>query len=152
MIYLASDHAGFELKEKIEAFLRSSGYDVEDLGPHEFDPDDDYPDLIYPAAKKVAEISGARGIIFGKSGQGEAVVANKVRGIRATVYYGGRLEIIELSRKHNDANVLSIAAGFVSEEEAKEVVEKWLNTEFSLEERHVRRIKKISKLEGRLIN
>jgi len=153
MIYLASDHAGFELKEKIEAFLRSSGYDVEDLGPHELDPDDDYPDLVYPAAKKAATTAGARAIIFGKSGQGEAMVANKVRGIRAVVYYGGPstgsgLEIIELSRKHNNANVLSIAAGFVPEEEAKEVVEKWLNTEFSLEERHVRRIKKIRRLEN----
>lgn len=148
MIYLASDHAGFELKEKIETFLKASGYDVEDVGPYKYDPNDDYPDLIYPAAKKVAQTSGARGIIFGKSGQGEAAVANKVRGIRAVVYYGSRPEIIELSRKHNDANVLSIAAGFVSEEEAKQAIEKWLNTEFSLEERHVRRIKKIKRLEG----
>ena len=83
------------------------------------------------------------------------MVANKVRGIRAAVYHGGPsassgLEIIELSRKHNDANVLSIAAGFVPEEEAKRVAEKWLNTEFSMEERHVRRIKKISGLERKL--
>ena len=155
MIYLASDHAGFELKEKIEAFLRASGYDVEDVGPHEFDANDDYPDTIYPAAKKVAGTPGAGGIIFGKSGQGEAMVANKVKGIRAAVYYGdpskgSELEVVELSRLHNNANVVSIASGFVTEEQAKKAVEKWLNTEFTMAERHVRRIKKIGTLERKL--
>ncbi|OGY26513.1 MAG: ribose-5-phosphate isomerase [Candidatus Woykebacteria bacterium RBG_16_43_9] len=152
MIYLASDHAGFELKESIKTYLKSKGYDVEDMGSHQLDPGDDYPDLIYPAAKKVSETPDSKGIIFGKSGQGEAMVANKVPGIRAAVYYGGPstrsgLEIVKLSREHNDANILSIGAGFVFEEEAKNVVEKWLNTEFSGEDRHARRIQKISKLE-----
>ncbi|MCH8821802.1 RpiB/LacA/LacB family sugar-phosphate isomerase [Patescibacteria group bacterium] len=146
-IYLASDHAGFELKEKIEEFLKSKGYDVEDVGPDSFDKDDDYPDFIYPAAKKVSESPDSKGIIFGKSGQGEAVVANKVSGIRAMVYYGGDDEIIKLSRRHNDSNVLSIGAGFVSDEEALKAVDVWLNTEFSGEGRHIRRIEKIKKLE-----
>ena len=147
-IYLASDHAGFELKEKIEEFLKSKGYDVEDVGPDSFDKDDDYPDFIYPAAKKVSESPDSKGIIFGKSGQGEAVVANKVSGIRAMVYYGGDDEIIKLSRRHNDSNVLSIGAGFVSDEEALKAVDVWLNTEFSGEGRHIRRIEKIKKLEA----
>ena len=146
-IYLASDHAGFELKEKIEEFLKSKGYDVEDVGPDSFDKDDDYPDFIYPAAKKVSESPDSKGIIFGKSGQGEAVVANKVSGIRAMVYYGGDDEIIKLSRRHNDSNVRSIGAGFVSDEEALKAVDVWLNTEFSGEGRHIRRIEKIKKLE-----
>ena len=146
-IYLASDHAGFELKEKIEEFLKSKGYDVEDVGPDSFDKDDDYPDFIYPAAKKVSESPDSKGIIFGKSGQGEAVVANKVSGIRAMVYYGGDDEIIKLSRRHNDSNVRSIGAGFVSDEESLKAVDVWLNTEFSGEGRHIRRIEKIKKLE-----
>lgn len=147
MIYLASDHAGFELKEKIEEFLKSTGHEVEDIGPYQLDPADDYPDLIYPAAKKISEDPSSKGIIFGKSGQGEAVVANKVKGIRAVVYYGGRQDLIRLTREHNDANILSLGAGFVSEEEAKKVVDEWLNTKFTNEERHVRRIEKIRKLE-----
>ena len=147
-IYLASDHAGFELKEKIEEFLKSKGYDVEDVGPDSFDKNDDYPDFIYPAAKKVSESPDSKGIIFGKSGQGEAVVANKVSGIRAMVYYGGDDEIIKLSRRHNDSNVLSIGAGFVSDEESLKAVDVWLNTEFSGEGRHIRRIEKIKKLEA----
>lgn len=149
-IYLASDHAGYELKEKIQEFLYSKGYKVEDMGPHEVDPKDDYPDLVYPVAKKVSENPGSYGIIFGKSGQGEAMVANKVPGVRAAVYYGpstgSGLEIIKLSREHNDSNILSIGAGFVSEDEAKKVVDVWLNTVFTGKERHVRRIEKIARL------
>ena len=147
MIYLASDHAGFELKEKIEEFLKGKKFDVEDLGPNSLDPSDDYPDTVYPVAKKVSENQDSKGIIFGKSGQGEAVVANKVKGVRAVVFYGNNEEIIKLSREHNDANILSIGAGFVNENEAKKAVEEWLNTEFTNEERHTRRIEKIKKLE-----
>ena len=146
-IFLASDHAGFELKEKIEEFLKSKSYEVENLDPNSFDKDDDYPDFIYPAAKKVSENPGSRGIIFGKSGQGEAVVANKMSGIRTVVFYGGNDEIIKLSREHNDSNILSIGAGFVTEVEAKRVIEIWLITDFSGDERHIRRIEKIKKLE-----
>ena len=147
-VYLASDHAGFELKEKVEILLKQRGFEVEDVGPNEFDPTDDYPRLILPAAKKVSEDTNSRGIIFGYSGQGEAIVANKVKGIRAVVYYGGDTEILDLSRVHNDANILSIGAHFVSETEAQIVIESWLNKEFPGEERHARRLKEIQEFEG----
>jgi len=147
-IYLATDHAGFELKENVKAFLNKEGYDVEDCGALEFNKDDDYPDFISKAAEKVsADPENSRGIIFGKSGQGEAMVANKFRGVRAVVFYGGNPEIIELSRDHNNANVLSIGAGFVSETEAEVLIRSWLTRAFSNEERHTRRINKIKGIE-----
>lgn len=148
-VFLAADHAGFELKDKVAAFLKEKGYEVVDCGANLLDPSDDYPDFIYPAAIKVGQNPGSKGIIFGKSGQGEAIVANKVKGIRAVVYYGGNDELINLSRDHNDANILSIGAGFVSETEAQVLVEAWLEREFSNDERHVRRINKIKEIENR---
>ncbi|MDP2671712.1 MAG: RpiB/LacA/LacB family sugar-phosphate isomerase [bacterium] len=146
MIYLASDHAGFELKNKIRDYLLSKNLEVEDCGPESFNPGDDYPDLIYPAAEKVAQNPGSKGIIFGKSGEGEALVANKVDHIRAVVYYGGNPEVVKLSREHNDANVLSIGAGFVKEEEARKIVEEWLKQDFE-GGRHQRRLEEIEKIE-----
>jgi ribose 5-phosphate isomerase B len=144
-IYFATDHAGFALKEVLLAYVRDElGYAVEDCGAYAHDPEDDYPDFIQKAAQKVGErASDARAIILGGSGQGEAMVANRVSGVRATVYYGGAPEIITLSREHNDANVLSLGARFVSEDEAKDVVAQWLSLPFSGGERHVRRIHKI---------
>lgn len=142
-IYLASDHAGFELKETFAAHLRERGYEVEDVGPLAFDPQDDYPDYILPMAAKVAGDRGSFGIGIGASGQGEAIVANRLKGVRAAVYYGGSDEIIRLSRQHNDANVLSLGAKFLSADEAKAAAILWLETPFSNEERHARRIKKI---------
>ncbi len=147
-IYFASDHAGFELKEKLKEFLKEKGYEVEGLGDFVYDEQDDYPDFILKAAQAVAENEGSKGIVLGGSGQGEAIAANKVKGVRAVVYYGGPEEIIKLSRKHNDANILSLGARFLSEEEAKKAVELWLKTDFSEEERHKRRIKKISEFEN----
>ncbi len=144
IIYLASDHAGFNLKEKVKNYLKGAGYAVEDQGAFTLDPLDDYPDFITPAAKQVAadpELS--RAIIFGASGQGEAMAANRFNQVRAAVYYGGREEVITLSREHNDANVLSIGAKFVGEEEAINAVKLWLGTPFSNEERHLRRLKKL---------
>lgn len=154
-VYLASDHAGYKLKEELIPFLREKGYDVGDYGTYG-DESTDYPDWIRPCAKEVARDLDSRAIIIGLSGQGEAIVANRVPGIRAVVYYGDpptiseygkergvELDIIALSRQHNDANILSLAAGFVSLEKAKEVALRWLETSFSGEERHVRRIKKI---------
>ena len=144
IIYLASDHAGFELKEKIKEFLVQNRYEVKDMGPVTFDPADDYPDFIKPAAAAVAEDpENSRAIIMGASGQGEAMVANRLKGIRAAVFYGGLDEIIKLSREHNDANVLSLGARFVSLEGALAAVKLWLDTPFSNAERHARRIKKI---------
>jgi len=147
MIYLASDHAGFDLKEAVKEYLAELNEAVEDFGAYSVNPDDDYPDFIIPAAQKVAEdLVNNRGIIFGGSGQGEAIAANKVQGIRAAVYYGGSLDIIKFSRQHNNANVLSFGARFVTPEEAKKAVKLWLETEFE-DGRHGRRIKKIQAFE-----
>lgn len=144
-IYIGTDHAGFELKEAIVSFLNELGHEVEDLGAHSYDTLDDYPDFIRPVAKKVAKEPESRGIILGGSGQGEAMCANRVKGARAAVYYGGTVDIVVLSREHNDANILSLGARFIETSEAKEVVRLWLNTPFSGEEKHSRRIAKLDK-------
>lgn len=148
MIYLATDHAGFELKEKLKKYIKEElRQEVEDTGAYEMNPDDDYPDFIIPAAQKVAQDPEKnRAIILGASGQGEALAANKVRGIRAIVYYGGSLELVQRSRSHNNANVLSLGARYLADEEAKEAVKLWLETPFK-GGRHDRRIEKITKFE-----
>lgn len=147
-IFLGTDHAGYKLKEYLKEFLKKEGYKVEDCGALTYDKEDDYPEFIHKAASRVAEDPiNHRGIVMGGSGQGEALVANKVKGIRAALYYGGDTDIVTLSRTHNDSNVLSIGARFLSEEEAKKVVKLWLNTPFSDEKRHKRRITQISFLE-----
>ena|SRR3989338_3613451 len=149
MIYLASDHAGLELKEVIKQFLKQQGILFEDLGPFIYNREDDYPDFMIPAAQKVAENPDVhRGIIIGGSGQGEAMVANKVKGIRATVYYGGSQDILTFSKIHNNANMLSLGARFINPEEAKRAVKLWLSTPFPGEERHLRRIEKMKKFEN----
>lgn len=153
-IHLASDHAGFEMKEELKSFLETLEYEVIDHGAFEYDEDDDYPDYIYPAAQSVAIDPESAGIIIGGSGQGEAICANRIKGIRAVVFNGqyepldGR-EVpneIVISREHNDSNILSLGARFISLEEAKEAVELWLETDFSGDDRHIRRIQKIEKL------
>lgn len=146
-IVLGTDHAGFKLKEEIKKFLIKEGYKVDDQGAHSYNADDDYPKFIVAAAKKVAKNPKSRGIIFGASGQGEAIAANKVKGIRAALYYGQNMDIVKLSRTHNDSNILSLGARFLAEKQAIEAVKIWLKTDFSNEERHKRRIKQISKLE-----
>ena len=142
IIYIGADHAGFPLKEKLKPFLEEIGYEVKDMGAHELNESDDYPDFIIPLAKAVAD-SGALGIILGATGQGEAIVANRHKGVRAAVYYGGKTDILKLSKEHNNANILSLGARFLSEDEAKEAVKIWLETGFSGDERHTRRIAKI---------
>jgi ribose 5-phosphate isomerase B len=142
-IFLASDHAGFELKQKLIDHLHAAGHEVEDMGPTRLNPADDYPDYIGPCAKRVAETHDSMGIVVGMSGQGEAMAANRVRGARAAVYYGGPADIVKLSRRDNDANILSIGARFVSAEEAAKAVDLWLNTNFEHDERHQRRILKM---------
>ena len=140
-IVLATDHAGFELKEHVKRFLITKGYDIKDFGALEYDGLDDYPDFILPAAKYISEHK-LIGIIFGGSGQGEAMAANRINGIRAAVFYNGPDEIVELSRLHNNANILSIGARFVSNQEVEKVIELWLSTDFE-EGRHEKRINKL---------
>lgn len=147
-VYLGTDHAGFELKERIKSMLLENKYDVEDCGALEFDKEDDYPDFISKAAEGVSKDPSSMGIVFGGSGQGEAIVANKYKNIRAVVYNNENLELINLAREHNNANVLSIGARFVSEENAKEAVKLFLDHAYPKEERHERRIQKISHLES----
>ena len=140
-IVLATDHAGFELKEHVKRFLIKKGYDIKDFGALEYDGLDDYPDFILPAAKYISKHK-LIGIIFGGSGQGEAMAANRIKGIRAAVFYNGPNEIVELSRLHNNANILSIGARFVSNQEVEKVIELWLSTNFE-EGRHEKRINKL---------
>lgn len=143
-IYIGSDHAGFELKGKLIQYLKDLGYEVEDKGAFSLDPQDDYPDFVKPVAQAVAnDPEHSRGIVLGGSGEGEDDVADKFEGIRSAVFYGGPMEIVKLSREHNDANVLSLGARFLSEEEAKDAVKLWLETPFSGDERHIRRIAKL---------
>jgi len=146
-IYLASDHAGFEYKEAIAQMLIEMHCEVVDKRAFEEDPSDDYPALVRAAAEPLSREKESRAIVLGGSGQGEAMVANRIAGVRAAVYYGGPTDIIKLSREHNDANVLSLGARFLSIDDAKAAVKLWLDTEFSRDERHERRIKDIDNKE-----
>ena len=142
-VYLAADHAGFESKELLKRELPGHGFNVVDMGAFSLDPDDDYPDYMRKAAHAVSEDPDARAILIGGSGQGEAIVANRTKGVRAAVYYGGPRDILLLSREHNNSNILSLGARFISSDEIVEGVLFWLGVKFSSVERHARRIKKI---------
>lgn len=146
-IALSTDHAGFNQLRDLKTYLESRGYECVDFGPQEYKEDDDYPDFIKPAAQAVANGDCQFGIIFGGSGQGEAIVANRHKGIRCGVYYGSsngdQEQILSLSRQHNNANMLSLGARFLSYDEIRQAVSFWLETPFSEEERHIRRINKI---------
>lgn len=145
-VYFATDHAGLELKNRLVEYVKTLGHEAIDKGASDFNTEDDYPDFISLAAREVSSDPESRAIILGGSGQGEAVVANRFPNVRAAVWYGGNQDIVKLSREHNDANVLSIGARFVSEDEAKDAVRTWLETKFSGDERHVRRVKKIEEV------
>lgn len=148
IIYLVADHKGFNLKEKIKGWLSNWGYSYKDLGAYQLNVSDDYPDFVSRAAKKVSQNpENDRGIVLGASGQGEAIVANKYKGARAAVYYGGPEKIIEMSRQHNNANILSLGASFLQEKTAKRAIKIWLETKFSGHIRHRRRLNKIKKIE-----
>ncbi len=150
-IFIATDHRGYRLKEKIKKWLVDWHYEYEDFGAHQLNSEDDYPDFISQVAQAVSKSpQNSKGIILGGSGQGEAMLANKYQGIRAAVYYGGSPDIITLSREHNNANVLSLGASFLNEKNAKKAVKLWLETKFSQDVRHVRRLNKITKIEEEL--
>jgi ribose 5-phosphate isomerase B len=141
-VVLAADHAGFALKQAVKQFLEEKGVPVEDVGASQLIEGDDYPPYMIAAAKRVgADRAGQTcAIVFGGSGNGEAMVCNRFAGVRAAVWYGGNSEIVKLSRTHNDANVLSIGARFVEREAVLRAVALWLETPFSGAERHQRRI------------
>ena len=146
-IFLAADHAGYELKDKVKKWLVGLGYTIHDEGAFKLDENDDYPDFIRIVAKQISSNPDEdRGLVFGGSGEGEAMVANRYPGVRAAVYYGSNPELIVLSRQHNNANVLSIGARFVSEPEIYDLIKRWLETDFPPEARHVRRVAKIDDL------
>ena len=142
IIHIATDHAGLELKEKVKSYLSKLDYEVVDHGAFEYDALDDYPDFIFPCAEAVSNDSKSKGIILGGSGQGEAMAANRVKGVRAAVFYNGSDEIIKLSRQHNDANILSLGARFMSDQEMYKIIDLWLSTDFE-SGRHKRRIEKL---------
>lgn len=146
-IHLATDHAGLHHKDAVKVWLEGEGFTIVDHGSFVLDPLDDFTDTVAHASREVSKApQTCRGIIFGGSGQGEAMVANRFKGVRATVFYGGDNSIITLSREHNDANVLSIGARFVTVDESKEVIWTWLHTEFSAEEKYQRRNDEIDSL------
>jgi ribose 5-phosphate isomerase B len=140
-IHIATDHAGFNLKEQLKTYVTSLGYTVIDHGTNSSESCD-YPDFIIPCSQAVVADETSLGIILGGSGQGEAMCANRIIGIRAVVFYGGNLEIVKLGKEHNNANVLSFGARFVSFDEAKQAIDIFLNDTFSGDERHVRRLAK----------
>jgi len=141
-IHLATDHAGFAHKEEVKEYLTRLGKEVVDHGAFNLTPDDDYPDFIKLAVEGVSKDPDDMAIIFGHSGEGEAMVANRYPAIRAGVYNGGSTEIIGLLREHNNANVLSIGAHFVPVEQALQIVDLFLSIPFSHDARHIRRIAK----------
>jgi ribose 5-phosphate isomerase B len=151
-LFIASDHAGFELKQYLVHYLEENGLEVVDKGPHQFTAGDDYPDWISLVAEEVRDNQAALGIVIGLSGQGEAIVANKFKGVRAGVYYGGPIEIPQLLREHNNANVLSLGAKFLTPQEAEKAVDIFIETQFNKDERHVRRITKITQIEHQIEN
>lgn len=145
-VYLGSDHAGFELKAHLVQHLTSLGYDVVDVGPDAFDPDDDYPPFCIETARRVVADSGSLGVVIGGSGNGEQISANKVAGCRAALAWN--TEVARLAREHNDAQVAGIGARMHAPAEAAEIVETFLATPFSGGERHTRRIQLISDFES----
>ena len=148
-VYLGSDHAGFELKGHLANHLAKEGYDVVDVGPHGYDPDDDYPAFCIRAAQAVVRDQAAGietlGVVFGGSGNGEQIAANKVVGVRAALAWS--IATAELAREHNDANVIAIGARQHTFEEAASFIDRFIATPFSGEERHARRIAQLAAYE-----
>lgn len=153
-IFIGTDHAGYVLKEKLVSTLKLQGYEVIDKGAFEYNEVDDYPDFVIPVAREVSKDGDkAKGIILGGTGEGEAITANRFPHVRAVVYYGksesvvdNESDIIVRSRQHNNTNVLSLGARYFTEDSMMEAVNLWLNTPFSFDERHIRRLAKIDEI------
>ena len=147
-IHIGSDHAGLELKGALIEYLQTKGHDVTDHGPHQFDALDDYPDFCIPAAIATVADSDSLGIVLGGSGNGEQISANKVKGVRAALAWS--IETATLAREHNNANVVGIGGRMHSIEECKAIIDAFIETPFTNEERHIRRINKITAYENKV--
>ncbi len=149
IIYIGADHRGFKLKESLKKFLSVTNYEVVDLGNDRYDENDDYPDFAEKVAEKVGgDASGeSRGIVICGSGAGVGIAANKFKGVRCVTAISS--EQSAAAKKDEDTNILALAADFLSEETAKNIVKIWLETLFSDEERHKRRLEKIKAIENR---
>lgn len=153
-IYIGTDHAGYVLKEKLVSFLKLQGYEVIDKGAFEYNEDDDYPDFVVPVAREISKNPDeARGIILGGTGEGEAIAANRFPHVRAVVDYGEAIAVVDnesnivvRSREHNNSNILSLGARYFTEESMMNAVKLWLDTSFTFDERHVRRLGKIDQI------
>lgn len=145
-IFIGADHAGLELKEKIKERLNQRKINYEDLGPEVYKEEDDYPDYAFKVANMVSKNQNSAGILVCGSGAGMAIAANKVKGIRAVEAYDAYSA--KMSRLHNDANILTIGARNILPLKAIKIIDIWINTEFSGENRHKRRIDKIKKFEN----
>ncbi|MFD5631496.1 ribose-5-phosphate isomerase [Streptomyces sp. NPDC127072] len=144
-VYLGSDHAGLEFKTHLVEWLKAAGHEPIDCGPHIYDAQDDYPPFCLRAAERTAADPGSLGIVIGGSGNGEQIAANKVAGVRAALAWSE--ETAALGREHNNANVVAVGARMHSQEDATKFVEIFLNTPFTGEERHVRRINMLTAYE-----
>ncbi|WP_018685161.1 ribose-5-phosphate isomerase [Actinokineospora enzanensis] len=144
-VYLGSDHAGFELKAHLAEHLTAAGHDVVDVGPHAYDALDDYPPFCVETARRVVADPGSLGVVLGGSGNGEQIAANKVPGCRAALAW--QPEIAKLAREHNDAQVIGVGARMHTAEEAAEIVDAFVATPFSGDERHSRRIALLTEYE-----
>lgn len=144
-VYLGSDHAGYELKSHLAGRLPHWGYQVIDVGPSAFDPEDDYPPYCLHTAARVLSDPGSLGVVIGGSGNGEQIAANKVPGVRAALAWS--VDTAKLAREHNDANIVAIGARMHTLDEASEIVRAFLTTAFSGDARHARRIELVATYE-----
>ena len=145
-VHLGCDHAGYELKEALKEHLAQAGHEPVDHGPAEYDAVDDYPPFCFAAAEATVADPGSLGVVIGGSGNGEQIAANKVKGVRAALAHS--VETAQLARQHNNANVVSVGARMHTLEESLALVDAFLDTPFSEDERHIRRIQMLSDYEG----
>lgn len=144
-IYIGADHGGYKLKEELKTWLNEWGYAFEDLGAHKFDANDDYPDFAWPVGVRVGSEADSFGILACRSGQGECIVANKAKGARAALAWNEKEA--HAARNDDDANILCLPADYISLDNAKKIVYMFLKTPFAAEERFVRRVNKVKKID-----
>lgn len=147
MILFAADHGGFELKKYLLAGLEADGYEVKDMGAYSHNPEDDYPDFVVPAMEELQKDPGTnKAVVLCRNGVGVCVAANKFPNVRCVLSFSE--EHAKSARMDDNANVLALPADYISEEEALKIVKAWLSTPFSNEDRHIRRLNKVSQIEN----